>query len=108
MFDIWLAILLLGPLVLTAIVGYFSWRRLQHPKLYILIGAVGLWGAAIAVAIRVLGNIGVSGGVGPGTDDGSRVLGASVLIFLSVGVAFLLGLRYFMRKRGMPQCQVNV
>ena len=102
MFDIWLATLLLGPLVLTGVSGYFSWRRLAYPKLYILIGVVSLWGAAIAVAIRVLGNIGVSGGAGSRTDDGSRVLGASLLIFLMVGVAFLIGLRYFMRKRGTP------
>jgi formate hydrogenlyase subunit 3/multisubunit Na+/H+ antiporter MnhD subunit len=99
LFDIWLATLLLGPLVLTALVAYFSWRRLAHPKLYVLIGVVGLWAAAITVAMRVLGNVGVSGGVGPDADHGARVLGASMLIFLLVGIAFLLGLRYFMRKR---------
>jgi hypothetical protein len=102
LFDIWLATLLLGPLVLTGVSGYVSWRRLAYPKLYILIGVIGLWGAAIAVAVRVLANIGVTGGVGPGPDDGSRVLGTSLLIFLLIGVVFLLGLRYFMRKRGMP------
>jgi hypothetical protein len=101
LFDIWLGTLLLGPLVLTAAIGYFSWRRLAYPKLYVLFGVVGLWGAAIAVAMHVLGNVGVSGG-GPSTDDGTRVLGVSMLIFLMVGVAFLLGLGYFMRKRGAP------
>jgi hypothetical protein len=101
-FDIWLATLLLGPLVLTGVSGYFSWRRLAYPKLYILIGVVSLWGTAVAVAIRVLGSIGVSGGVAPDTEDGSRVLGVSLSIFLLVGVAFLLVLRYFMRKRGIP------
>ena len=101
MFDIWLATLLLGPLVLTGVSGYFSWRRLAYPKLYILIGVVSLWGIALAVAIRVLGNIGVSGGVAPGTEDGSRVLGVSLLIFLLFAVAFLLVLRHFMRKRGI-------
>ena len=100
MFDIWLATLVLGPLVLTAIIGYFSWRRLTYPKLYIFIGVVVLWGGAIAVAIRVLGNIGVSGGAG--SDAGSRVLGASLLIFVLIGVAFLFGLSYFMRKREAP------
>jgi hypothetical protein len=108
LFGFWLATLLLGPLVLTAVSGYFSWRRLAYPKVYILIGVVGLWGAAIAVAVRVLGSIGVSSGVTPGTDDGSRVLGVSLLIFLLVGVAFLFGLRYFgkceRRDRG---CELN-
>ena len=99
MFDIWLATLVIGPLVLTGVSGYFLWRRLVYPKLYILIGVVGLWGAAIAVAVRVLGNIGISGGVAPGTDDGSRILGTSLLIFLLAGIVFLLVVRYFMLKR---------
>jgi hypothetical protein len=99
LFDIWLATLVIGPLVLTGVSGYFLWRRLAYPKLYILIGVVGLWGAAIAVAVRVLGNIGISGGVAPGTDDGSRILGTSLLIFLLAGIAFLLVVRYFMLKR---------
>jgi hypothetical protein len=102
LFDIWLATLVLGPLVLTAIIGYFSWRRLTYPKLYIFIGVVVLWGGAIAVAISVLGNMGVSSGAGPGADAGSRVLGASLLIFVLIGVGFLFGLSYIMRKRGTP------
>ena len=99
MFDIWLATLLLGPLILTGISGYLWWRRLAHPRLYILVGVLGLWGAAIAVAVHVLSNIGVSGGVGTGMDDGSRVPGTSMLIFLLAGVFYLLALRYFMLKR---------
>jgi hypothetical protein len=99
LFDIWLATLLLGPLVLTGISGYLTWRRLAYPKLYILVGVLGLWGAAIAVAVHVLSNIGVSGSVGTGVDDGSRVLGTSMLIFLLAGVFYLLALRYFMLKR---------
>jgi hypothetical protein len=99
LFDIWLATLLLGPLILTGISGYLWWRRLAHPRLYILVGVLGLWGAAIAVAVHVLSNIGVSGGVGAGMDDGSRVPGTSMLIFLLAGVFYLLALRYFMLKR---------
>jgi hypothetical protein len=99
LFDIWLATLLLGPLVLTGISGYLWWRRLAYPKLFILVGVLGLWGAAIAVAVHVLSNIGVSGSVGPGVDDGSRILGTSMLTFLLAGVFYLLALRYFMLKR---------
>ncbi len=100
MFDIWLAALLLGPLVLTGVSGYFWWRRLSYPRLYVLIGVVALWGAATVVAMQVLGNIGVAGGAASGTPDGAQVLGVSLLIFLLFAVAFLFGLRYFMRKRG--------
>jgi hypothetical protein len=99
LFDIWLATLLLGPLVLTGISGYLSWRRLAYPKLYILVGVLGLWGAAITVAVHVLSNIGVSGSVSPSVDDGSRPLGISMLIFLLAALFYLLALRYFMLKR---------
>jgi hypothetical protein len=99
LFDIWLATLPLGPLVLAGTSGYIWWRRLAYPKLYILVGVLGLWGAAIAVAVHVLSNIGVSGSVGPGVDEGSRVLGTSMLIFLLAGVFYLLALRYFMLRR---------
>jgi hypothetical protein len=43
-----------------------------------------------------------AGGVAPGMDDGARVLGTSLLIFLLAGVVFLFALRYLMLKRGMP------
>ena len=99
MFDIWLATLVLGPIVLTVVTGYFSWRRLAYPKVYILVGVLGLWGAAIAVAVHVLANVGISGGVGSGVDDGPRVLATSLLLFLLTGVVYLLALRYFMLKR---------
>jgi len=102
MFDIWLATLAFGPLVLTAVSGYFWWRRFAYPKLFILIGVIGLWGIASAFAVRVLANMGVAGGIGPGMDDGSRVLANSLLTFLMVAVAFLHALRYFMPKREMP------
>ena len=96
LFDIWLATLVLGPIVLTVVTGYFSWRRLAYPKVYILVGVLGLWGAAIAVAVHVLANVGISGGVGSGVDDGPRVLATSLLLFLLTGVVYLLALRYFM------------
>ena len=103
MFDIWLAVLVLGPILLTGVSGYISWRRLAHPKLYIVIGAVCLWGIAIAVAVKVLSNIGVAGGAPVGTDDGRSVLGMSMLVFVAIGVAFLLALRYIMLKRSPPR-----
>jgi hypothetical protein len=102
LFDIWLAILLLGPILLTGVSGYVSWRRLAYPKLYIVIGVVSLWGIAIAVAVKVLGNIGVAGGAPVGTGDSTSVLGTSMLVFVGIGVAFLLALRYIMRKRSPP------
>jgi hypothetical protein len=105
MFDVWLATLILGPIVLTGVVGYFSWGRLAYPKVFVAIGVIVLWGAAISVAIEVLGNIGILGVATP--DVGStgvmdhfvRHLCATLLVFLAVSVVFLLGLRYFMLKR---------
>jgi hypothetical protein len=105
MFNVWLATLLLSPIVLTGTIGYFSWTRLAYPKLYIAIGVVVQWGAAVAVAVWILGNIGISGvpAPGPGStgafDPFTRHLCASLLIFLSVSVVFLFGLRRFMLKR---------
>jgi hypothetical protein len=105
MFSAWLATLLLSPIVLTGTIGYFSWTRLVYPKLYIAIGVVVQWGAAIAVAVRILGNMGISGvpAPGPGStgvfDPFTRHLCASLLIFLSVSVVFSFGLRRFMLKR---------
>ncbi len=105
MFNVWLATLILGPIVLTGTIGYFSWTHLAYPKLYIAIGVVVQWGAAIAVAVLILGNIGISGVPAPGPastgvfDPFVRHLCASLLIFLSVSVVFLFGLRRLMLKR---------
>ena len=105
MFKFWLATLLFGPIVLTGTIGYFSWARLAYPKLYIAIGVVVQWGAAIAVAVWILGNIGISGvpAPGPGSTGGFdpfvRHLCASLLIFLSMSVVFSFGLRRLMLKR---------
>jgi hypothetical protein len=103
MFDVWLATLILGPIVLTGVVGYFSWGRLAYPKVFVAIGV--LWGAAISVAIEVLGNIGILGVATPDVESTGvmdhfvRHLCATLLVSLSVSVVFLLGLRYFMLKR---------
>jgi hypothetical protein len=107
MFDVWLATLVLGPIVLTGTIGYFSWTRLRFPKLYVLIGLVIEWGGAAAVAVWILGDIAVSRG--PAADSGTseafspfvRHLCASLLIFLSMSVVFLVGLKNLMRKRGV-------
>jgi hypothetical protein len=108
MFDIWLATLILGPIVLTGTIGYFSWTRLSFPKLYVLIGLVIEWGGAAAVAVWILGDISFSRSPAdyPGTDGAFgpfvRHLCASLLIFLSMSVVFLVGLKNLMRKRGRP------
>jgi hypothetical protein len=105
MFDVWLATLILGPIVLTGVVVYFPRGRLAYPKVFVAIGVIVLWGAAISVAFEVLGNIGISGVATPGvgstgvTDHFVRHLCATLLVFLSVSVVFLLGLRNFMLKR---------
>ena len=105
MLNVWLATLLLGPIALTGTIGYFSWTRLAYPKLYIAIGVVAQWGGAIAVVVWILGNIGISGTPAPGPgsagvfDPFVRHLCASLLIFLSMSVVFLFGLRRLMLKR---------
>jgi hypothetical protein len=104
MFDLWLATLILGPIILTSVVGYFSWGRLAYPKAFVAIGLIAQWGASIAVADEVLGNIGIAG-VAPGAassgemDHFARHLCATLLIFLAVSVVLLLGLRRLMQKR---------
>jgi hypothetical protein len=105
MFNVWLATLILGPIVLTGAVGYFSWKRLAYPKGFVAIGLIVLWGVAIWVATGVLGNLGFAGVAAPGAgttgepDHFARHLCATLLIFLSVSVVFLLGLRHFMLKK---------
>jgi hypothetical protein len=105
MFDLWLATLIFGPIVLTSVVGYFSWGRLAYPKAFVAIGLIVQWGAALAVADQVLGNLGFTGVAAPGAgssgdmDHFARHLCATLLIFLAVSVVFLLGLRRLMRKR---------
>jgi hypothetical protein len=107
MFNVWRATLLLSPIVLTGAIGYFSWTRLAYPKLYIAIGVVVQWGGAIAVAVWILGNTGISGISAPGSgstgvfDPFVRHLCASLLIFLSVSVVFSFGLRRLMLKRAI-------
>jgi hypothetical protein len=107
MFDFWLATLTLGPIILTGVVGYFSWDRLAHPKAFLGIGVILLWGVAMWVASEVLGNIGVSGvaasraGTNGETDHFARHLCATLLIFLAVSVVLLLGLRRLMLKRAI-------
>jgi hypothetical protein len=107
MFDVWLATLILGPIVLTGVVGYFSWERLAYPKVFVALGVVVLWGAAISVAVEVLGNLSISGVAAPGvgttgeTDHFARHLCAILLIFLAASVVFLLGLKRLMLKRAI-------
>ena len=101
MFDLWLATLVLGPFAFTGVSSYLSWRRLAYPKLYSVIGVVGLWGIAFAVAYRVLGNIGIAGGASSRVLDGAGFLGVSLLIFVLLAVAFLLALRFLMLKRAV-------
>lgn len=99
MFKLWLVTLTLGPIVFAAVAGYFCRHRLARPALYVFIGAVGLWCAAFVIAYRVLANVGVSGGTSAGADGGETLLGASLLVFLVVSVAFLAALRFCMPKR---------
>jgi hypothetical protein len=101
MFNLWLATLVLGPVILATAAGYFWRRRLARPKSYVFIGAVGLWVIAFVVAYRVLGSIGVSGGASSGTLNGDRFLGASLIVFLLAAAAFLFVLRFCMPKRGL-------
>jgi hypothetical protein len=107
MFDVWLATLILGPIVLTGVVGYFSWERLAYPKVFLAIGVMVLWGVATWIATQLLGNIGVSGVAAPGagtpaeTDHFARHLCATLLIFGAVSVVLLLGLRRLMLKRAL-------
>jgi hypothetical protein len=107
MFDIWLATLILGPIVLTGVVGYFSWERLAYPKVFLAIGVIVLWGVATWIAVQLLSNMGVSGAAAPGaatngeTDHFARHLCATLLIFLAVSVVLLLGLRRLMFKRAI-------
>jgi hypothetical protein len=109
MFDVWLATLIFGPIVLTGTISYFSWTRLAYPKLYVLIGLVIEWGGAAAVVVWMLGDIGVSRGpaADPGTGEAFgpfvRHLCASLLIFLSMSVVFLVGLKNLMRRRGVAE-----
>jgi hypothetical protein len=105
MFGLWLATLILGPIVLSSVVGYFSWGRLAYPKAFVAIGLIVQWVAALAVADQVLGNLGFAGVAAPSAgssgdmDHFARHLCATLLIFLAVSVVFLLGLRRLMRKR---------
>jgi hypothetical protein len=105
MFDVWLATLILGPIVLTGVVGYFSWGRLAYPKIFVAIGMIVLWGVATWTAVQLLGNIGISGVAAPGVgvngeaDHFARHLCATLLIFLAVSVVLLLGLRRLLLKR---------
>ena len=107
MFDFWLATLTLGPIILTGVVGYFSWERLAYPKVFVAIGVVVLWGVATWIAVELLSNMGVSGVAAPGAgtngeaDHFVRHLCATLLIFLAVSVVLLLGLRRLMLKRAI-------
>jgi hypothetical protein len=107
MFDLWLATLILGPIILTGVVGYFSWERLAYPKVFVGIGVIVLWGVATWIAMELLGNMGVSGATAPGvgthgeSDHFARHLCATLLIFLAVSVVLLLGLRRLMLKRAI-------
>jgi hypothetical protein len=107
MFDVWLATLILGPIVLTGVVGCFSWGRLAYPKVFAAIGVIVSWGVATWIAVDVLGNMGVSGvavpaaGTAGATDHFARHLCATLLIFVAVSVVFLLGLRHLMLKRAI-------
>jgi hypothetical protein len=104
-FDVWLATLILGPIVLTAAAGYFSWGRLAYPKVFVAISVMVLWGVAAWIAVGVLGNIGIAGVAASGaaatgeTDHFARHLCATLLIFLAVSIVLLLGLRRIMLKR---------
>jgi hypothetical protein len=105
MINIWLATLILGPIVLTGVVGYFSWERLAFPKVFVAIGVIVLWSVAAWIAVVVLGNMGVSGVAAPGvgttgeSDHFARHLCATLLIFVAVSVVLLLGLRRSMLRR---------
>jgi hypothetical protein len=99
MFDLWLAALGLGPIVLAVGFGHF-WRRvLARPKVYALIGALGAWCIAFIVAYRVLGNLGISGGASSAASSFDNVLAISLMAFLGSAIAFLIGLRFCMPKR---------
>jgi hypothetical protein len=104
-FDVWLATLILGPIVLAAGVGYFSWGRLAYPKVFVAIGVMVLWGVATWIAVGVLGNIGIVGTAASGaeatgeTAHFARHLCATLLVFLAVSIVLLLGLRRIMLKR---------
>jgi hypothetical protein len=106
MFDVWLATLILGPIALTGVVGYFSWGRLAYPKVFVAMGVMVLWGVATWTAVEVLGNMGIAG-VAPGaetageTDHFARHLCATLLIFLAVSIVLLLGLRFVLLKRSI-------
>jgi hypothetical protein len=106
MFDVWIATLILGPIALTGVVGYFSWGRLAYPKVFVAIGVIVLWGVATWIAMDVLANIGIAG-VAPGaettgeTDHFARHLCATLLIFLAVSIVLLLGLRLVLLKRSI-------
>jgi hypothetical protein len=105
MFDVWLATLILGPIALTGVVGYFSWGRLAYPKVFVAIGVIVLWGVATWTAVEVLANLGFAGVAAPGvetageTDHFARHLCATLLIFLAVSIVLLLGLRLVLLKR---------
>lgn len=99
MFKLWLATLMLGPIVFAAVSGYLWRHHLARPRLYFFTGAIGLWSIAFVVAYHVLGGVGVSGGAPSGVDNGESYLGASLLVFLLAAAAFLVVLRFCMPRR---------
>jgi hypothetical protein len=99
MFNLWLMMLGLGPVILAVGMAYYWRALLAHPKLYAFIGAVGVWCIAFVVAYRVLGNLGISGGASTSATSFDNVLAVSSIEFLVSAIAFLIVLRFCMPKR---------
>jgi hypothetical protein len=95
MFNFWLMMLSVGPIALTAITGYFSWRKLQHRKTFIAAGLGGLWFLAATIAIFLLSHIGVAGTTTPHSLMNDPFF-LSAVAFLAVAIGYLSLLRRLM------------